>query len=379
VGVNLRIGISSFGPVLEDIRATLGMSRAVAGGITMIPLLALAAFSLLGGRWAARFGPRRMLLWALSVLAVALVARAYAPTTVLLLLATVPVGVALAVAGAALPVLIKDVFAKSAGAVTGAYVAALDVGAGVCALTAVPIADALGGWRVALALTAVPAVAALPFVARLAKGPSSTMDAPAGTPAPSPPGRRSLWLLGGVFGAQSVCFVGVVTWVPAAYQAAGWSAAAAGVAGAVVLLAAIPTALAVPLFSDRIDRRRLVAPVAAITALSVAGMAAYPTAAPFLWLTLFALGSGALFPLALTLPLDVAADPRQAGRLAGAALGIGYFASAFAAVAVGALRDATGGFGVPFALLAVSAALAGPFALMLPRQPAGAGTRVART
>jgi CP family cyanate transporter-like MFS transporter len=83
-------------------------------------------------------------------------------------------------------------------------------------------------------------------------------------------------------------------------------------------------------------------------------------------MTLFAVGSGALFPLALTLPLDVASDASQAGRLTGAAVMIGYFVSAFAPVAVGALRDLTGGFGVPFALLASSAALTAPLALALP-------------
>jgi CP family cyanate transporter-like MFS transporter len=110
----------------------------------------------------------------------------------------------------------------------------------------------------------------------------------------------------------------------------------------------------------------VVVPVALSMTIGVLGIAAWPTVLPFLWMTLFAVGSGALFPLALTLPLDVAADASQAGRLTGAALMIGYFLSAFAPVAIGALRDLTGGFGVPFALLAISAALTAPLALALP-------------
>ncbi|MEA2442742.1 MAG: transporter, family, cyanate transporter [Thermoleophilales bacterium] len=367
VGINLRIGVSSLGPLLEDMRATLGMSRPVAGVVTMIPLFALAAFTLVGARWAAAFGPRRVMLWGLTALALSTVARAYAPTAALLLLATVPLGVAMAVTGSALPVLIKDRFAGSAGAVTGTYVTALDIGAGVCALAAVPLAEALGDWRIALALTAVPAALALPFAARLDGTRSASLAQAAAKPTAALLRGRVVWLLAGVFGAQSICFVGILTWLPAAYEAEGWSPTDAGVAGAWVLLAAIPTAFAVPVLSDRIgDRRRMVVPVAVSTAIGVLGLAAWPTVLPFLWMTLFAVGSGALFPLALTLPLDVASDASQAGRLTGAAVMIGYFVSAFAPVAVGALRDLTGGFGVPFALLASSAALTAPLALALP-------------
>jgi CP family cyanate transporter-like MFS transporter len=367
VGANLRIGVVSIGPVLEDIRSTLGMSRPVAGLLTMIPLLALAVFSFLGGRWTARLGPRLVLLLALSLLVASLLGRAWAPTVALLLLATVPIGVAVAVAGAALPVLIKLRFTGAAGAATGAYVTALDAGAGICALTAVPLAGALGGWRTVLALTAVPAVAALPLVAALTER-WLPLSAPTEPLALRRRGRvRTIAVLAGLFAAQSFCFVGVITWISAVYRASGWSPGAAGMAAGVVLLGALPTALAVPLLSDRIDRRCLVLPAAAATAAGVAGMAGWPTLAPVLWLALFAAGSGALFPLALTMPLDVTSDAGEAGRLAGLAVGIGYGLSAFAPVAVGALHDATGGFTVPFALLAVSGALAAPFALLSPR------------
>jgi CP family cyanate transporter-like MFS transporter len=367
VGFNLRIAVSSLGPLLEDMRATLGMSRPVAGVITMIPLFALAAFTLLGARWAALYGPRKVIVYGLAVLALTTVARAYAPSTALLLLATVPLGLAMTMTGAALPVLIKDRFSTSTGAVTGVYVTALDLGAGICAVTAVPLAQALGDWRIALALTAVPALVALPFAARLERGVSVSLKQAAASPSKALFRGRPVWLLAGVFGAQSICFVGVLTWLPAAYEAVGWSATAAGVAGAWILLAGIPTAFAVPVLSDRIgDRRRMVVPVAAMTAVGVIGIAAWPTVVPFLWITLFALGAGALFPLALTLPLDVASDAREAGRLTGAALMIGYFVSAFAPVAVGALRDVTGGFGIPFALMAVAAAATAPLALALP-------------
>jgi CP family cyanate transporter-like MFS transporter len=64
------------------------------------------------------------------------------------------------------------------------------------------------------------------------------------------------------------------------------------------------------------------------------------------------LGIGGLFPLALTLPLDYSADADEAGRLTAMTFFLGYVVAAVGPVAVGALRDATGGYAVPFVALA---------------------------
>jgi CP family cyanate transporter-like MFS transporter len=64
------------------------------------------------------------------------------------------------------------------------------------------------------------------------------------------------------------------------------------------------------------------------------------------------LGIGGLFPLALTLPLDYSADPEEAARLTAMAFFVGYIVAAVGPVEVGALRDATGGYAIPFGALA---------------------------
>ena len=64
------------------------------------------------------------------------------------------------------------------------------------------------------------------------------------------------------------------------------------------------------------------------------------------------LGVGGLFPLALTLPLDYSADADEAGRLTAMTFFVGSVVAALEPVAVGALRDATGGYTVPFVALA---------------------------
>ena len=56
-------------------------------------------------------------------------------------------------------------------------------------------------------------------------------------------------------------------------------------------------------------------------------------------------GLGAVFPLSLTLPVDVAVDPAEVGAVAALMLLGGYLISAVGPVLLGLVRDATGDFG----------------------------------
>ncbi len=71
------------------------------------------------------------------------------------------------------------------------------------------------------------------------------------------------------------------------------------------------------------------------------------------------------FPLALTLPVDIAREPSEAASLAALMLLAGYLISSVAPVALGFLRDATGGFdAVLWALVGIALCMV-PLALSL--------------
>src|SRR4051794_10689505 len=159
----LRIAIIGIGPLLETLRAALGMSAAVAGLLTTIPFACMSVFAFAGTRVAARLGYGRLIEACLLALALATLLRAVMPTAALLLVMTVPIGVATALAGVALPPVVKHRFAARGGAATGAYVGAMGFGAAIASVTAVPLAHALGGWRAALAVTAIPVLVAIPL------------------------------------------------------------------------------------------------------------------------------------------------------------------------------------------------------------------------
>lgn len=367
ISFNLRIPIVGFTPLLERMRADTGMSSAAAGMLSTVPFLCMAVFAFVGASILARVGTRALLAGCIAAIALGTVVRAGMPTATLIILATLPLGIAIALATMALPSVVKAEFPTRAGRVTGGYTAAQRLGVAVASLLIVPLAAALGGWRAALAASAVPAALALPVWLRGTRGRHGRLAGHRGLRRPS----RATLLLATVFGFQSIMFASLTAWLAPAFQDAGWSLTASGVAAAMLMLVGIPASLIVPGLTDGRDRRRWVAAAAALDAVGLLGLAVAPTVLPWLWVSCFAIGNGALFPLALTLPLDVSEDASEVANVVAWTLGLGYLFSATGPVLVGALRDASGSFALPFALLAVLGASIVAIALLALPRPRG--------
>ena len=338
----LRPQLVGVGPLLPDIEADLGVSHAVAGLLSTIPVLCMAAFAPAAAPLTAWTSLRTAIAACVVGIATFGLARAAAPGVGLVLALTVPVGVGMAVAGALLPVAVKARFADRPAFATGIYTTGLSVGAALASLLAVPLADVFGGWRGALAAFSVVTVALAAGWLVLSVG---TWTERAGARPPRLPWRRGIvWGIVAVFGLQSALFYAFVSWMPDAFQERGWSAATAGALAAVFGLAALPTGLLVPWLADRAGSRRLwLVGSSVVTAAGMLGRAALPGAA-FAWATIAGAAIGAVFPLSLTLCLDVAHDPADAGAVAALVLLGGYTLSSVSPVGLGALRDATGSF-----------------------------------
>lgn len=112
--------------------------------------------------------------------------------------------------------------------------------------------------------------------------------------------------------------------------------------------------------------------------VGLVGIALVPTTGAWVWLALFALGNGAVFPLTLTMPLDVSSDAGEAAEMMAWTLGLGYLMSAAAPVLVGTLRDATGGFAVPVLVLAAFGLLCGVLAVLGVAVPGATSKRTHR-
>jgi CP family cyanate transporter-like MFS transporter len=357
VALNLRPAIASVPPVLPDIQRDLGLSGTAAGALTALPVVCLGLFAPLAARLAGRFGVDRVVAWALVVLGAGTLARAVGGAAGLFA-ATFIAGIGLAVGGALLPGIVKAHFAADrAATVTGLYTTGLAGGALLAAALTVPLRNLLGGsWAPALAVWALPAVAALAVWRQVA--------APAGPGGPgpaeaSPAGRGGLpwrsglaWRVTLYTGLQSLLFYASLTWLSPLFQARGWSAERAGALLAVFSLTQLVATLGLPVLADRTgDRRPWIALSVSACTAGLLALAVAPLAAPWLVAAVIGFGTGGQFAMALTLLVDAAADPAASRRLSGMAFLVGYLLAAAGPAAVGGLYDATGGFTAAFLAL----------------------------
>jgi CP family cyanate transporter-like MFS transporter len=358
VALNLRPAISSVPPVLETLRQDLGLGRAFLGLLTTIPVLCMSGLALIAPKISARIGAERAVLWSVILIGVAVASRLAAGQAGILFVTTLLAGVGIAVAQSLLPAVVKGWFPDRAALVTGLYTVGITGGLALAALATVPIERLLGGfWPGALAAWSLLAAVAVVFWLPLALRARSS---------PQPEGlheRRRLpwhsgqaWSVALFFGAESCLFFSSLTWIAPLYVDQGLGEGRAGLLLAVFALVRVPSAFVFPALADRSgDRRPWLALTLILATFGFCAMGIVPLAtpwAPLAWVVVLGLGVGGLFPLALTLPLDYSADADEAGRLTAMTFFVGYIVAAVGPVAVGALRDATGGYAVPFVALA---------------------------
>jgi CP family cyanate transporter-like MFS transporter len=356
VAVNLRTTVASLPPLLGTVERDLGLSGAGAGLLTALPLLCMAWVAPTAHRLAHRFGREATVLGAVTLVCVGNATRAAGGSAALLFAGTFVAGVGIAIGGVVLPAIVKQFFPRHAGAATAGYLVAMMLGATVAAALAVPLERLLRSWQASLAAWALPAVVAaaawLPVSRRVNEREPREQVERGRLPWRS----RPAWLLGGFLCMQSSLAYAYLAWLAPAYQAHGWSASAAGALLGASNLAQLAAALALPTLADRwIDRRPPLLGALACTVIGAGWLFAVPSTWPWVAVWVLGLGLGGGFSLAMVLLVDYAAHPAASSRLTAMVFLVSYTAAAGAPVLVGALRDATDGFTVPFALLAVLA------------------------
>jgi MFS transporter, CP family, cyanate transporter len=348
--LNLRPAITSVGPLLGEMRQTLGASATWAGVLTTLPGLCFAAAGLAAPWLARRLGLGRAIGLALAVLIVGLVLRVVDGPFV------VVGGTLVATAGIALinvliPVVIKGSFPAQVGLMTGVYTAALQGGGALGSAVTPPLETGFGGWRPALGAWAVLALVALVAwllaARRLAAGPGL---APAG-------GGRSLlrnrlaWTVTLFFGCQSFLAYVMMGWLPEVFMDSGVSKSAAGLLVGLVSLIAVPISIFVaPLAARSASQSGWIVGLGGFGVAGVVGLLVAPGAAPLLWSVLVGLGLS-VFSLALTVIALRARTTEDTAQLSGMAQGFGYLLAGVGPFLFGLLHDLSGGWTVPLIMV----------------------------
>jgi CP family cyanate transporter-like MFS transporter len=352
-GLALRPPIVGVGPLIPQIQDDLDISHAVAGLLGTIPVLCMGVFALPAPALTRRYGSRRAIAACLALIGGFGVLRVLAPGAAGVLLLTFGVGLGLGFAQALMPVAVKERFAGRPAFATGIYVLGINIGSAISSALAVPIANAAGSWRWSLGAFAVMTCVLVVAWWWLTRG--------------EPPHRRAevthvrlpwrsglAWRLVAIFGSMACVFYGLNSWLPDAYVDRGWSDGKAGALLAVLNIAALVTTIFIPWLADRRGSRRLYLLLfSGALVVSCAGFAAAPGGA-WAWAAIAGLCTGVMFPLVMTLPVDVGRRPADTAATAGMMLGVGYTIGAIAPLLLGAARDATGTFTVTLWLIAGS-------------------------
>jgi CP family cyanate transporter-like MFS transporter len=352
----LRPQLVGIGPLLPLVRSDLDVTHAVAGLLGTIPVLCMGLFAPPASFLSGRIGSRRAVGVALALIGVFGVARAVAPGAIAVILLTFPVGVGMGLAGAMLPVTVKERFADRPGFATGVYTAGITVGAAIAAAAAVPLAHVAGGWRTPLLVfSAVSTALAILWLWLTRTEPTHVrVDI---RPLRLPIREVLAWRLVAAFFVMSSVFYGLNAWLPDAYVERGWSQSSAGGLLAVLNTLTIPSGFFVAWAADHFGSRRWwLAGAASLQFVALLGIVLWP-AGGWGWAVLLGIAIGPLFPLTMTLPLDAAERPAEVAALAGMMLGVGYTLSASSPLLLGELRDLTGGFNTVLWVLAGAAAI----------------------
>ncbi len=353
LAANLRSPLTVVPPLIGQIRTDTGVSNGVAGLLTALPLLAFGLLSPLAPRLARRFGTERALLASLLVLASGIVLRS-AGSVAALFLGTAVLGAAITIGNVLLPGLVKKKFPERTGLMTAGYTTVLGVSAALATGASFPIAQQTGlGWRGSLALWAIPAlVAAVAWLPQIREHRSA--DASARTPRRVAGLWRSslAWQVTLFMGLQSLAYYVALTWLPEILREEGMDAGRAGWMLALAQAVGIATMFLAPVLAGR--SRSQFGVVTASVALAGAGTLGLLIAggtATVLWVVLLGLSQGACFSLALTFFALRAPDHEHAAALSGMAQSVGYLLAAPGPFLFGFLRDATGSWTAPLAVL----------------------------
>ncbi|WP_322053472.1 cyanate transporter [Paraburkholderia bannensis] len=361
IGLNLRPLLTSISPLMTTIREATGLSFYGASLLTSLPVVAMGLGAFGTGLLARRLGETRGVALGLIAIAAACGARAFATTGGALMLTATAAGAGVAAIQALLPAVMKQRFAHRVPLAMGLFSASIMGGGGLGASLSPLAARLADSWHLALAVWSVPALLALVLWSWLnyggAKASGNTAAAQGNAHHAAVPiwKKRRAWTLGLHFGLVNGGYTSLVAWLPAYYQQHGASVAASGSLLAAMTVFQAACALLLPLAAARFtDRRPWLIGGLCLQWIGIVGLAAWPEAAPLLWVAAAGAGLGGTFSVTLVTALDHSGDHRIAARLVAFVQGLGFVIAALAPVVAGRVRDLTGGFTAAWIMLAVS-------------------------
>lgn len=345
IAVNLRAGITSVGPLIGMIREDTGISNALAGMLTTLPLLAFAILSPLAPGLARRFGIESALLLSMVVLTAGIWIRSVSsPWT--LMLGTALLGSAIAVGNVLLPSLIKRDFPRSIGLLTGTYSMSMNLLAAVASGISIPLAVQAGlGWQGSLAVWSVLSVLAILVWMVQRKQRAEVSGSASGVKGQSLIRSRMAWNITLFMGLQSFTFYCNISWLPEILHSQGLDYGSAGWMLSILQFVSLPFSFIIPVLAGRRPNQRLLVLISALCMFAgYVGLFSGLQSLNLLWVMLVGISGGANFSLSLMFFTLRTRTVHEAAALSGMAQSLGYLLAAVGPMLIGYMHDFTGGW-----------------------------------
>lgn len=342
IALTLRAPITAVGPIVSNIQQSQGLSGAMIGLLTTLPLLAFAFISPIAPVWAEKIGIEKALFVSMVVLTGAIVLRSL-PTTAALFAGTALLGMSIAVANVLLPSLVKRDFNTKVGLVTGLYTVLMNLGGALASGLSIPATEQLHiSWQVVLAGSSIIVLLAvviwLPQLSSKERFQSVRKEKEQHS---NPLWRSKIaWLVTLFLGLQSFCFYVNVTWIPEILIDRGMSAADAGWMVSLLLFVSMPATFVFPILAGRrLSQRRFALITAIFFITGYTGLLSGNTTLIPLWMVIIGIASGAGFALAVMFFVLRTSSTAQSARLSGMAQSIGYLLASSGPLMFGLLHD----------------------------------------
>lgn len=342
----LRAPIIAVAPVAGTIGADLGVSAAVVGLLTSIPVLAFAICSPIAVWVIRRGGIDFALSLCLAGAIIGCVIRSAGGLSAALI-GTAVIGLFLTIGNVVVPIIITREFPRErAHFMTGVYTSAINIGTMTVTFATAPLAEQIG-WRGAIVVWAGFGVVALAvwiglhgIRGALTPRPGSA-SVPRGEAPPSVMRSASTWLLGAAFAGQAFSFYGVTAWLPSLLEDEGFPTAAAGAIASIFQVTGIAGALLVPILTTRVSILSGVLFVAVGWLAIPIGFAVDPNLW-WLWCAVSGVAQGGRLTVVFIMIGALGGGPDTVAGRSGIVQGVGYGLAAAGPIALGAIHEAAG-------------------------------------